>query len=293
MTTQKAEGHPELPVGTGEGQYPAQIGETPPGTPETPPAGAGETFVGTYRTKEDAEQGLREKDQTISRLQTDVHGMKGQLESMQRLVDTYVTRPTGTHPGHVPPAMPSYQPGYSPPPETPGRPAADLPELKLRDPLEDNEGFKEDLQKFLTNAISVAGQAGAKQVVDYIHQTSEERSRGEALWEYFKAVNADLAPHADLVAMHWQRLYNSQIPQNVPGMVQHLAQETRNTLARARGEQPPTSPGGTPPPAPGRADAVVGGTPPPTPPAPAPAARPTSMMTELRNIQSKDMKEFF
>lgn len=265
---------------------PPVLGTDEPGvsTPIGAPDGTGQDFyVGTYRSREDADKGFREKDETISRLTSERDLAMKSSQGLQRIVDGYITgppQPTRYHePVHPGAGYPTYagHPAAGAPP-----PAASIPEITLRDPVDDPKGFAEDMKKVVATMGQYTASVASQAVLTQIASMGADRQRQQALWDYFQAVNPDLAEHAEVVGESFRTLYGGQIPQDVHGMMNTLAAHVR---ARVTAAPPPAST--TAPPAPGRTDGIVGGGHPAAPAGPAPAPQKSSLTSEIKAMQSK------
>jgi len=269
---------PAAPVGTDE---PVQGGPEPAGPPQ-------QTYVGTYLTREEAERGLQEKEEHIAKLTSERDIGANRITGLQRIVDQYMTSP-----GPGVPVVPGYAPTYGAQvtpgvgyPSAPGHPAAVapvMPEITLRDPIDDPKGFREDMGKLLNTLATTVSAHTTQQIMGQVNSAASERQRGALLWQYFQTVHPDLAKHGEEVMESFNRIYGGRIPPNVTDMVEVLARDVRaRVTAPAPGTPQPTA--SAPPD--GRTGGIPGGTGPAPAPA-SPAGRGPSMTTQLREMQKK------
>ena len=285
MAAKQAKGAP-----TPEPEPQVQLGGTDepvPATPGPPEGAQGDFYLGTYRTKEEAERGLNEKEKMISTLTSDRDRAAQGVQRLQRVVDHYiVTPPVG--PGAATPHIPGYSVPVAPGvgyPTYPGHPAAGappvtpIPEITLRDPVDDPKGFREDMGKLLTSfGQNVAAQA-SQAVLGQIAALANERQRISALWEYFQSMNPDLAEHGEQVGESFTRIYGGRIPQDVHGMMTTLANDVRARVT--------ITPKADAPPAEGRTEGIPAGGAAPKPAAAVTPAPRTTMTGEVKELQRK------
>ena len=182
------------------------------------------TYLGTYKTKEEAEAGLLEKDRTISRLMNQTQQVESEASRVARLMEAFAAEPT-----------PAYTPVET---AQVGQP---FPwEQELPDPVEQPAQFKAALAR----QISTADERAYQRIRVESQRQAQAGSQIDRMWEYFQGAYPDLADKEELVAAAWMQQTGGRIPRDprqLPSILAGVAQQARSSYQKYTGQAPQAS----------------------------------------------------
>lgn len=204
-------------------------------------------FIGTYKTREEAERGLVEKDRTISRLNNQVVTSQSEADRVAKLMDAFYQQPTQVI---QTPYQPAQQAGQG-----------SFPWEQLPDPVEQPDRFK----SAVADTIQVAKRQAVAEAVGTIQQQNMGMARvqqqEQVLWEYFQGEYPDLANYPEIIAgiLYRNNNYVRHLGSNPAGILSQVAGEARQALNRYGMRRQSGGPGETYVPTGGRTGMPQGG----------------------------------